>query len=51
MPEVIKSGLPLRDGSGDYVKNEKGDGTNSTRNTYVFLWKEMQAWNLHYLNR
>ena len=33
MPEVIKSGLPLRDGSGKYVKNEFGDGTKSIRDT------------------
>jgi DNA modification methylase len=33
MPEVVKSNLPLRDGSGNYVKNEYGDGSRSTRNT------------------
>ncbi|MBA7651309.1 hypothetical protein ES703_59126 [subsurface metagenome] len=33
MPEVVKSGLPLRDGSGDYVLNEYGDSSMSTRNT------------------
>lgn len=33
MPEVIKSGLPLRDGSGNYVENEYGDGSKSIRNT------------------
>jgi len=33
MPDVIRSALPLRDGSGNYVKNEYGDGSWSTRNT------------------
>jgi site-specific DNA-methyltransferase (adenine-specific) len=33
MPEVVKSNLPLRDGSGNYVENEYGDGSRSTRNT------------------
>ena len=33
MPEVVKSSLPLRDGSGNYVNNEYGDGSRSTRNT------------------
>ena len=33
MPEVVKSNLPLRDGSGNYVNNEYGDGSRSTRNT------------------
>ena len=33
MPEVVKSNLPLRNGSGNYVKNEYGDGSRSTRNT------------------
>ena len=32
-PEVVRSALPLRDGSGNYVKNEYGDGSLSTRNT------------------
>lgn len=31
--EVIRSGLPLRDGSGDYVENIGGDGSKSTRRT------------------
>lgn len=31
--EVIKTGLPLRDGSGNYINNEYGDGSNSIRNT------------------
>jgi site-specific DNA-methyltransferase (adenine-specific) len=33
LPEVVKSNLPLRDGSGDYVRNEAGDGSLSTRGT------------------
>jgi len=33
LPEVVKSNLPLRDGSGYYVENEYGDGSRSTRNT------------------
>ena len=33
MPEVVKSNLPLRDGSGNYVENEYGDGSRSTRST------------------
>ncbi len=33
MPRVVKSGLPLRDGSGDYVENKYGDGSKSTRRT------------------
>ena len=33
MPRVVKTGLPLRDGSGDYVENEGGDGSQSTRQT------------------
>ncbi|GAI22492.1 unnamed protein product, partial [marine sediment metagenome] len=33
VPRVIKSGLPLRDGSGDYVENVAGDGSQSTRRT------------------
>lgn len=33
MPRIVKSGLPLRDGSGDYVENEGGDGSQSTRRT------------------
>ncbi|GAH80104.1 unnamed protein product, partial [marine sediment metagenome] len=33
MPRVVKSGLPLRDGSGDYVENVAGDGSQSTRRT------------------
>ena len=33
MVTVVKTGLPLRDGSGDYVENEGGDGSKSTRRT------------------
>jgi site-specific DNA-methyltransferase (adenine-specific) len=33
LPEVVKSNLPLRDGSGAYVRNEAGDGSLSTRGT------------------
>jgi len=33
MPRVVKTGLPLRDGSGDYVENVGGDGSQSTRRT------------------
>lgn len=33
MPDVVSSGLPLRDGSENYVKNEYGDGSWSTRKT------------------
>jgi len=32
-PKVVKSCLPLRDGSGDYVENIGGDGSQSTRRT------------------
>ncbi len=35
MVTVVKTGLPLRDGSGDYVENEGGDGSMSTRRTRV----------------
>ncbi|HXG51124.1 MAG TPA: site-specific DNA-methyltransferase [candidate division Zixibacteria bacterium] len=35
MPEVVKTGLPLRDGSGNYMENEFGDGTKSIRNTKI----------------
>jgi site-specific DNA-methyltransferase (adenine-specific) len=33
MPDVVRSGLPLRDGSNNYVKNEFGDGSWSIRKT------------------
>jgi len=33
LPEVTKSNLPLRDGTGEYVENTMGDGSKSTRNT------------------
>ena len=33
LPEIIKSNLPLRDGTGNYVENTMGDGSKSTRAT------------------
>jgi len=33
LKEVTRTGLPLHDGSGDYVVNEGGDGTKSVRRT------------------
>lgn len=33
LPSVVKSGLPLRDGSGNHTENTFGDGSQSTRNT------------------
>jgi len=33
LPEVTKSNLPLRDGTGNYVENTMGDGSKSTRAT------------------